>query len=74
MTDSALVLNKGLTAAQSAFWQNALAKSVSTSDWKQQLESNNVSPQLRTGAELVKWLDTEYSATRAVMASLGLVK
>jgi putative tricarboxylic transport membrane protein len=65
---------KGLTAAQSAFWQNALAKSVSTSEWKQQLESNNVSPQLKTGAELAKWLDTEYSATRAVMASLGLVK
>ncbi|HYH41065.1 MAG TPA: tripartite tricarboxylate transporter substrate binding protein [Burkholderiales bacterium] len=65
---------KGLTAAHSTFWQDALEKTVSTPEWKQQLDSNNVEPEFRRGTELVKWLDGEYAATRAVMADLGLVK
>lgn len=65
---------RGLAAAQSGFWADALAKVVTTADWKQQLESNNLESKFLRGPELAKWLDAEYAATRGVMADIGLVK
>ena len=65
---------KGITPAQSGYWEDALAKVVTTSDWKQQLESNNLESKFLRGRELAKWLDAEYAATRGVMADIGLVK
>ena len=65
---------KGITAAQAAFWEDALAKVVTTADWKQQLHDNNLESRFMRGKELPKWLDTEYAATRAVMSDLGIVK
>ncbi|MGZ8230898.1 MAG: Bug family tripartite tricarboxylate transporter substrate binding protein [Burkholderiales bacterium] len=65
---------KGLSVAQATFWEDALAKVVATSEWKQQLESNQLESKFMRGRELGKWLDGEYAATRAVMSDVGLVK
>ena len=65
---------KGITAAQANFWADALGRVVQSADWKHQLESNNLESRFTRGPELVKFLDTEYAATRAVMADLGLAK
>jgi putative tricarboxylic transport membrane protein len=65
---------KGLSAAQSAFWGDALSKVVTTSEWKQQLEANQLESKFMRGPELAKWLDGEHGATRGVMADLGLAK
>lgn len=65
---------KGITAAQATFWEDALAKVVTTADWKQQLTDNNLESRFMRGKELPKWLETEHAATRAVMADLGIVK
>ncbi|HYC47176.1 MAG TPA: tripartite tricarboxylate transporter substrate binding protein [Burkholderiales bacterium] len=65
---------KGLTQAQTAFWQDALAKVVASPEWKAQLAHNNLESKFMRGPELAKWLEGEYSATRAVMADIGLIK
>jgi putative tricarboxylic transport membrane protein len=65
---------KGLSAAQTAFWGDALSKVVTTSEWKQQLDANQLDSRFMRGAELANWLDGEYAATRAVMADLGLAR
>jgi putative tricarboxylic transport membrane protein len=65
---------KGITAAQAAFWENALAKVVAASDWKKLIEENNLVSQFLRGAECGKYLEAEYNSTRAVMAELGLAK
>ena len=65
---------KGITPQQTQFWGDALAKVVTTPDWKQQLENNNLESRFTRGSDLAKFLDTEYAATRAVMVDLGLAK
>ena len=65
---------KGITAPQVKFWEDALATVVTTPDWKQQLEHNNLESRFTRGGDLVKFMDTEYAATRAVMVDLGLAK
>ena len=65
---------KGITAAQAQFWEDVLAKVVTTPDWRQQLDSNNLESKFTRGRDLAKFLDTEHAATRAVMADLGLIK
>lgn len=65
---------KGMTPAQIAFWEEALAKVITTPDWKKQLSESNLESLFLRSAEFSKWLDTEYVTTRAVMVDLGIAK
>ena len=65
---------KGITAAQIAFWEEAIGKTTGTEDWKKQLETNNLASRFLRSREFGKYLDAEYQSTRAVMADLGLAK
>jgi putative tricarboxylic transport membrane protein len=65
---------KGLTPAQAAFWEEAMAKMVATDEWKKDLDSTNMSQHFLRGRDFAKYLDAEYNATRATMADIGLVK
>ncbi len=65
---------RGMTAAQAAFWDNALARMAASEDWNRELDDTNMSRLFLRGREFVQYLDDEYAATRAVMADLGLVK
>jgi putative tricarboxylic transport membrane protein len=65
---------KGLTAAQIAFWEEALAKTVASSDWKKLIEENNLVSDFLRSKECGKYLEGEYNATKVVMAALGLAK
>jgi putative tricarboxylic transport membrane protein len=65
---------KGMTPAQVAYWEEGLSKVVVTSEWKHQLESNNLESRFMRSKEFAGWLDGEYNATRAVMSDLGVVK
>jgi putative tricarboxylic transport membrane protein len=65
---------RGLTTQQLAFWEEALARVVTTSEWKHQLDSNNLESRFLRSREFAQWLGGEYAATQAVMTDLGLVK
>jgi putative tricarboxylic transport membrane protein len=65
---------KGLTPAQVAFWEDALAKVAATDEWKKQVEQQQWGGQFMRSAEFSKYLETEYAATRAMLAELGLAK
>ena len=65
---------KGLSAAQIAFWDDALAKAVESADWKHFLEENDVSSSYLRSRDFAKYLEGEYATTKAVMADLGLLK
>jgi putative tricarboxylic transport membrane protein len=65
---------RGITPAQVAFWEDALARAFQGEEWKAWMKKNDVSaPNLR-GAELVKYLDSQYNNTRGVLVELGLAK
>ena len=65
---------KGLAAAQTAYWENALRKIAATPEWKSDLEKNFWTEHFHTGAQLRKDIEREHVETRAVLADLGLAK
>ena len=65
---------KGMTPAQAAFWDNALARLAASEEWGRELEGTNMTRFFLRGRDFAKYLDEEYAATRAVMADLGLTK
>lgn len=65
---------KGLTAAQVAFWEGALAKAVKVPEWKEDLERNFWADDFVTGAQFGKDLDKDYADMKSVLVELGLAK
>lgn len=65
---------KGLSAAQIAYWEGALAKAVKVPEWKEDLERNFWSDDFVTGAQFRKDLDKDYADTKSVLVDLGLAK
>jgi len=65
---------KGITSAQIAFWEEAIAKVAANPEWKKQLSETNVEPMFLRSAEFGKWLAAEYTNTRAVMTDIGIAK
>jgi putative tricarboxylic transport membrane protein len=65
---------KGITSSQVAFWEDALARASEGDEWKAWMTKNDVTaPQLK-GAELQKYLETQYNHTRSVLVDLGIAK
>jgi putative tricarboxylic transport membrane protein len=65
---------KGLTAAQIAFWEDALARTVATEEWKKPLEQNNLGRYFLRSKDFAKFLEAEYIASRAALTDLGFAK
>lgn len=65
---------KGLSAAQTAYWENALRKATETVDWKTDLEKNFWVDDFVTGAQFRKDLEKDYADMKAVLTDLGLAK
>ena len=63
-----------MSAAQSAFWENALRKVVETPEWKQDLEKNYWSDDFVAGENFRKEMAQDYAAMKSVLVDLGLAK
>jgi len=70
----AIIGPRGMSAAQSAFWEGALRKVVETPEWKQDLEKNYWSDDFVAGENFRKEMTTDYAAMKAVLVDLGLAK
>jgi putative tricarboxylic transport membrane protein len=65
---------KGITPAQIAYWDDALARAYAADEWKSYMAENNVTAPPLRGRELVRYLEGEYTHTRAVLQELGMAK
>ena len=65
---------RGLSAAQSAFWEGALRKVVETPEWKADLAKNFWSDDFVTGEQFRKDMAQDYAAMKAVLIDIGLAK
>ncbi len=65
---------KGLTPAQTAYWENVLRKATEVPEWKTDLERNYWSDDFVPGAQFARDLDKDYAAMKAVLTELGLAK
>ena len=65
---------KGLSAAQIAYWENALRKATETAEWKSDLEKTLGVDDFAIGAQFRKDLEKDYADTKAVLLDLGMAK
>ena len=64
---------KGLTAAQLAFWDDALAKVTDSPEWKKHLEDGDLTQSFMKSREFARYLEGEYAATKAMLADVGML-
>lgn len=64
----------GLTAAHTAFWEDAFTKMVASDDWKKALEQNDHGQHFLAGGNFRKFLETEYQVSKMVLTELGYAK
>ena len=64
---------KGLTAAQTAFWDKAFAKVVEADEWKKELDDNAWADVFTGAAETRRHLDAEYQLLQKMLVDLGVV-
>lgn len=65
---------KGLTAAQSTYWEGIMRKVTESAEWKSDLEKNFWADDFVAGAQFRKDLDQEYASMKAVLVDIGLAK
>jgi putative tricarboxylic transport membrane protein len=61
-----------LTAAQTAFWDQAFARVVKSEEWKQDLAENGWDEDFKASAETRKHLDAEYDMLTRILGELGM--
>ena len=65
---------RGMSAAQSAYWEGALRKVVETPEWKADLAKNFWSDDFVTGDQFRKDMADDYAAMKSVLIDIGLAK
>ena len=65
---------KGLSDAQTAWWQDTLRKATVSPEWKTVMEQNFWSDNFVPGTEFRKTLPAEYATVKALFTDLGLAK
>ena len=69
-----LIGAKGMSEGQIAFWNQTLARTVATDEWKQDVAKHMWSETFRNSAETRKYLDGEYRELKAMLSELGFTK
>jgi len=65
---------KGMTPAQTAFWDGIFRKLVQTEDWKKDLEDNFWVDAYAPASEAKRIFDREFEEFRAILTELGMAK
>ena len=65
---------RGLTPAQTAFWEDAMARMVATEEWMKPLEQNHLGQHFLRSQAFVKFLEAEYRASAAALTDIGFAK
>ncbi len=65
---------KGMTPAQSAYWEGVMTRLVQSDEWKQDLERNVFEPNFMKGDETRPYLKAQADQFRGVLTELGLAK
>ena len=65
---------KGLTAAQIAYWDGLLAKTVQTNDWKEHMKRTQLTYRYLGSADTRNFIVAQNEKVRGILTSLGLIK
>jgi putative tricarboxylic transport membrane protein len=70
----AMVGPRGMTAAQTAYWDRVLKQVVDSSEWKAMVERSQLTPEFLPSAAMRKALDAEFADMKSLLTQLGLIK
>jgi putative tricarboxylic transport membrane protein len=65
---------KGMSAAQVAYWEQAMLRLTESPEWKKELEHNLWASEYKTAAEARRYMERDEAEQRAVLTDLGLLK
>jgi putative tricarboxylic transport membrane protein len=65
---------RGMTAPQTAYWENVFAHVADSEEWKAMLERDALAGEFLRSAETRTQLKSDYDELKAVMTDLGLIK
>ena len=65
---------RGLSAAQVAFWEDALASVTRSAEWKNEVAHSGSVNHYMNSRDLAAYFDAQYAQFRAVLTELGLAK
>ena len=63
-----------LSAAQTAYWDNATRQFTQSAEWKKELAAKNWDDEYKASAETRKYMDAEYAELRAFLGEMELAK
>jgi putative tricarboxylic transport membrane protein len=64
---------RGLTAAQTAFWDEAFARAIRGEEWKKDLAANAWAEDFMPSAEAKRHVEAEYEVMKTILTDLGVV-
>jgi putative tricarboxylic transport membrane protein len=64
---------RGLTAAQTAFWDRAFSRAIQSEEWKKDVQANAWAEDFMTSAETKRHVEAEYDIMKATLVELGVV-
>lgn len=65
---------RGLSVAQTGYWENVMRQVVATPEWREDLARNFRADDFAAGSQFAADLKQEYTAMRAVLGELGLAR
>ena len=65
---------KGMSRAQTQFWDDALGRMAKTDEWKKQLAQFDMEDVYRNSADTARYWNVEYDEVKTVLTELGLAK
>ena len=65
---------RGWSAAQVAFWEDALAQVTRSEEWKRSVAQSGAVTHYMNGRELAAFFDAQYAQFRTILTELGLAK
>jgi putative tricarboxylic transport membrane protein len=69
-----VIAPKGLSAAQIAYWDNALRTLAQSREWNDDLAAAQMSNSYRNSADTTRYITGEYGEIKGILAELGLAK
>lgn len=69
-----VIAPKGLTPAQTNFWDGAFGKLAASPEWNRELESQSLSNNYLNSADTTKFLQHQYTVVTTILTELGLAR
>jgi len=69
-----VIAAKGVTSAQTKFWNEAFRTLASSEEWNKELNKRNLSNNYLNSADTTKFLQSQYAEVKTILTELGLVR